>query len=216
MVRVKTSDLARRLAAVPNALPQAVRDEIAVSVRRLTKVRSVADAKRVVAKEAERLFVAVIPALAAKPLPLSGWKARVAAGTTGGAAAAVEQAEEIAAVFSWGGALPAAPVVAGAVFTSWVLELWIAVSARVNQVKAAGRQVDTDVLSRELAGAVIGDFAAARKNALPKVMRAVGRKVVARWAAGLVPGVGIVFDGYIAQRIVRAILRQPVTAYPPA
>jgi hypothetical protein len=208
------TDLARRLAGLPNALPQGVRDEIAESVRRLSSVRSVKGARRAVSEEVERLFVAVIPMLATRPIPLRGWQARVAAGTAGGAAAAVEQAEEIAAALSWGGAVPAAPVVAGAVLTGWVLELWIGVSARVNQVQAAGRVVDPDLLSQELAGAVIGDFSAVGRDGLPKVVRAVAAKAVERWAAGLVPGVGIVFDSYVAQKTVAAILRRPVTAYP--
>ncbi|MDQ1413864.1 MAG: hypothetical protein QOE07_2452 [Acidimicrobiaceae bacterium] len=206
--------VARRAAQLPANLPPGVQDQIKQSVKRLTKVRSLKSAKRVLVEEAERLFLGVTPLLAAAPLPLTGWRARMAAGTTGGAAALVEQAEEIAAVVSWGGALPGAPLVAGAVISGWVLELWIAVSARVNQLKAAGRQVDADLLGRELAGAYLGDPDAVRRLGTARVVRAVARKAAERWAAGLVPGVGIAFDTFTSQRTVARILREPLSAHP--
>jgi hypothetical protein len=206
--------VARRVAQLPANLPPGVQDQVKQSVKRIAKVRSLKSAKRVLMEEAERLFLGVTPLLAAAPLPLTGRRARMAAATTGGAAAVVEQAEEIAAVVSWGGALPGAPVVAGAVLSAWVLELWIAVSARVNQLKAAGRRVDPDLLGRELAGAYLGDPDAVRRLGTAKVVRAVAVKAAERWAAGLVPGVGIAFDTFTSQRTVARILRQPVTAHP--
>jgi hypothetical protein len=201
---------------LPNRLPTGVREQIGLSAKRLTKVRSVKGAKKALVEEAERLFLAVTPLLAAAPLPVSGWGARLAAGGAGGASAAVEQAEEIAAVVSWGGALPSAPLVAGAVITGWVLELWIALSARVNQLKAAGRQVDPDRLGRELAGAYLGDPDAASQGGIGKAVRRVAVRAAERWAAGLIPGVGIAFDSFASQRTVARILREPVTAHPPA
>ncbi|MDQ1391179.1 MAG: hypothetical protein QOF30_156 [Acidimicrobiaceae bacterium] len=215
-LRDSGAGMARRVARFPANLPDGVQDQIKQSVKRLAKVRSLKSAKRVLVEEVERLFLGVTPLLAAAPLPLSGWRARIAAGTTGGAAAAVEQAEEIATVLSWGGALPGAPVVAGAVLSGWVLELWIAVSARVNQLKAAGRQVDPDLLGRELAGAYLGDPDAVRRLGTARVVRAVAVKAAERWAAGLVPGVGIAFDTFTSQRTVARILREPVTAHPRA
>lgn len=204
----------RSVAGLPDRLPDGVKEQIGISARRLTKVRSLKSAKRVVVEEAERLFLAVTPLLAAAPLPVTGWRARLAAGTSGGAAAVVEQAEEVAAVVSWGGALPSAPVVTGAVFAAWVLELWLAVSARVNQLKAAGREVDTDLLTRELAGAYLGDRDAARRDGMARTVRAVAWRAAERWAAGLVPGFGIAFDTYVSQRTVARILAEPVTAHP--
>jgi hypothetical protein len=208
--------LARKVVRFPANLPPGVREQIGQSAKRLTKVRSLKGAKKTLIEEAERLFVAVTPLLAAAPLPVTGWRARLAAGGAGGAGAAVEQAEEIAAVVSWGGALPGAPVVAVAVVTSWVLELWIAMSARVNQLKAAGRQVDTELLGRELAGAYLGQPDAARFAGKARLVRAVAVRAAERWAAGLVPGVGIAFDTFSSQRTVARILREPVTAHPPA
>jgi hypothetical protein len=181
----------------------------------MARVRSLKGAKKALVEEAERLFLAVTPLLAAAPLPVTGWQARLAAGTAGGAGAAIEQAEEIAAVLSWGGALPGTPAVLGAMFTAWVLELWIAVSARVNQLKAAGRDIDTELLGRELAGAYLGDPDVARRDGKSRVIRAVAVRAAERWAAGLVPGVGIAFDTFASQRTVAHILRQPVIDHPP-
>jgi hypothetical protein len=127
----------------------------------------------------------------------------------------VEQAEELAAVVSWGGALPTAPVVAGAVITGWVLELWIALSARVNQLKAAHRDIDHDQLGRELAGAYLGDPDAVHRDGTKRVLRSVAVKAAERWAAGLVPGLGVAFDTFASQRTVARILREPVTNHPP-
>jgi hypothetical protein len=205
---------ARRAARVPDKLPPGVRDQVAQSVKRLAKVRTPKNARRVVIEEAERLFIAATPLLAAVPLPVTGWTARVAAGTAGGCAALLEQAEEIAAVVSWGGALPGAPVVAGAVFSAWLLELWIALSARVNQLKAAGRTVDPDTLGRELAGAYLGDPDAVRRDGMAQTVRQIAIKSAERWAAGLVPGAGVAFDAVASQRTVARILRVPVTAHP--
>lgn len=207
--------VAGRLARLPERLPVDVREQIGISAKRLTKVRSLKGAKRTLLEEAERLFLTVTPLLAAAPLPVTGWRARLAAGGAGCAAAVVEQAEELATLVSWGGALPSAPVATGAVVTGWILELWLAVSARVNQVKAAGRQVDPDTLSRELAGAYLGDADAVGRDGMGKVVRMVAKKAAERWAAGLVPGAGIVFDTYASQRTVARILAEPVTAHPP-
>jgi hypothetical protein len=206
---------AEKAAGAKAALPEGVRNEIGNSVRRLSAIRSIDDAKSALTAEAERLFVAVTPLLTASPLPVSGWRARIAAGSAGGAAAAVEEAEAIAALVSWGGALPAAPVVAAALFSGWVLELWIAVSARVNQLHAAGREVDPNVLARELAGAIVGDANAVARDGAERVMRSVATHAVERWATGLLPGLGIALDSFDAQRTVAAILRRPVTAHPP-
>jgi hypothetical protein len=207
---------ARRASGASTALPPGVRNEITASVRRLTAIRSIDDARRAMTSEAERLFVAVTPLLVAAPLPVSGWRARVAAGSAGAAAAAVEEAEAIAALISWGGALPAAPVVAAAVFSGWVLELWIAVSARVNQLHAADRQVDAAVLGKELAGAIVGDAHAVARDGAERVIRSVAVHAVERWATGLLPGLGIALDSFDAQRTVAAILREPLSAHPPA
>jgi hypothetical protein len=206
--------LARKVTQLPANLPPGVREQIGQSAQRLSKVRSLKGAKKALVEEAERMFVAVTPLLAAAPLPVTGWRARLAAGGAGGAGAAVEQAEEIAAVVSWGGALPGAPLVAGAVVTAWVLELWIALSARVNQLKAAGRQVDMDLLGRELAEAYLGQRAVVGRDGKTRLVRAVAVRAAERWAAGLVPGVGIAFDSFSAQRTVARILGQPVTAHP--
>ncbi len=206
---------ARKAAQLPGHLPPGVKEQIGQSVKRLTKVRSIKGAQRVLVEEAERLFVAVTPLLAAAPLPVTGRRARLAAGAAGGAAAVVEQAEELAAVVSWGGAVPTAPVVAGAVITGWILELWIALSARVNQLTAANRRIDQDQLGRELAGAYLGDPDALRRDGTKRVLRSVAVKAAQRWAAGLVPGLGVAFDTFASQRTVARILREPVTNHPP-
>jgi hypothetical protein len=208
------AQLARKAASVPAKLPPGVRDQVRQSVKNLARVRSPKGARQALIAEAERLFVVATPLLAAAPLPLRGWRARMAAGTTGCAAAVVEQAEELAAVVSWGGALPATPVVVAAVMSGWLLELWISVSARVNQLKEAGRQVDPETLGRELAGAYLGDPDAVRRDGKSSVVRQIAVKAAQRWMIGLVPGAGIAYDTYASQRTVARILREPVTAHP--
>lgn len=203
------------VAGVPERLPPGVRDHVSQSAKRLAKVRSPSGAKRAMIEEAERLFIAGTPLLVAAPLPVRGWTARLAAGTVGGAAAVAEQAEELAAAVSWGGALPSAPVVAGAVITGWMVELWVAVSARVNQLKAAGRDVDPVLLSRELAGAYLGNAGAVSGEGAARAARAVAVRAAEQWAIGLVPGVGIAVDAFSSQRTVARILRQPVEGHPP-
>ncbi len=206
--------LARKVTDIPAKLPSGVQEEIKKSAKRLTRVRSLKSAKAAVIEEAERLFVAVTPLLAAAPLPVTGWRARLAAGGAGGVAAVMEQAEELAALTSWGGALPGAPVVAVAVLSAWLLELWVAVSARVAQLRAAGRQVDPETLSRELACAYLGDPDAIRRDGMTRIGRAVALRAAERWSAGLVPGVGIAFDTFASQRTVARILREPLNAHP--
>lgn len=208
--------VARRAASsaadLSNKLPSGVREQIRQSAKEFTKVRSLKGAKSTLIAETERLFLVVTPMLAAVPLPLTGAQARIAAGCAAGAGAAVEQAQELADLVSWGGALPTAPVAFGAMFTAWVVHLWIALSARVNQLKAAGREVDGDLLGQELARAYLGDKADRHTN----VIRGVATKAVEGWLMGLVPGAGIAYDAYTAQRTVVRILREPVTAHPPA
>ncbi|MGH9126822.1 MAG: hypothetical protein ACRDZ8_19140 [Acidimicrobiales bacterium] len=214
--RQATRSALRSASKLPAALPPDVREQIGESVRRLSKVRSVKGAKAALLKEAERLFLNVTPLLAAAPLPLSGWGARLAAGSASGAGAVVEQAEELADLVSWGGALPSAPAAAAAVFTAWVLQLWIAVSARVRQLRTAGRQVDPDLIGLELARAYLGEPGIGKGDDLAAVARGVARRAVQGWLMGLVPGAGIAVDAYSAQRTVARILREPVTAHPPA
>jgi hypothetical protein len=213
-VAATAGSAAGAVAGVPDRLPAGVRDQVAQSAKRLAKIRSPKGAKQALIEEAERLFITATPLLAAAPLPVHGWTARLAAGTAGGAAAVAEQAEELAAVLSWGGALPSAPVVAAAVITGWVLELWVAVSARVNQLRAAGREIDATLLSRELAGAYLGDAAAGKGDGFARMARAVAVKAAEQWAIGLVPGVGVAVDAFSSQRTVARILRLPVSTHP--
>jgi hypothetical protein len=67
-----------------------------------------------------------------------------------------------------------------------------------------------------LAGAYLGDADAARRDGMSQLVRSVAMKAAERWAAGLVPGAGILFDTYTSQRTVARILAEPVTAHPPA
>jgi hypothetical protein len=213
-LRATSATVGRGVAGLPDRLPDNVREQVGISVKRLKKVRTPKGFKKAVLEEVERLFLAVTPLLAAAPLPLTGWRARLAAGAAGSASAVVEQAEEVAALVSWGGALPSAPVVTGAVLAGWILELWIAVSARVNQLKAAGRQVDPDTLSRELAGAYLDDREGAKNNDMAWAVRSVAVRAAKRWVAGLIPGFGIAYDGVSSQRTVSRILAEPLDAHP--
>ena len=74
--------MAQKAARLPGKLPEEVLQEVAHSVARLARVRSIKGAQKAVVEEMERLFVAVTPLLAAAPLPVTGWGARVAASSS--------------------------------------------------------------------------------------------------------------------------------------
>jgi hypothetical protein len=197
------------------ALPPAVRDELNASIRRFAAVRSPKDLLNAVEDETGRLAEITVPLLAHHPLPIRNRRTGEAyAALAAAAAAGVANLAELALVVTHGLAAPTIPAAGSGLLASFVIEVWIAVSVRVNQVEAAGRVVDHDVLASEVASALLGIDMAAVKQLSTRVARAIGTRVARRWAAALAPVAGIAIDALAARRTVRSICALPITDHP--
>ena len=200
-------------------LPAAVRTEVAGSVRRLgSAVRSPADLVKAIPDELERLLATSVPVLARNPLPLvDPLRARAAAAGTAGAAAALQQAAELSVFESWGlSATAVTPAVLTALVTAWVVEVWLAVSVRVAALQRSGREVDEALLGTEIVEAALGPDASPQMRVATALARGGAKRMGRRWAAGLVPVVGVAYDGWDAQRTVARVAALSVGAHPPA
>lgn len=206
------SAIARR--ALP-AIPAGVRDEINVSIRRFAAVRTPKDLITAIEEETGRLSEVAVPILAQHPLPIrSNRQAQGIATLTGATGALIAEIDELALIFTDGAAAPTVPFTGGALLVAFVLEIWIAVSTRVNAIEAAGRVVDGEVLSREIAASLLGIDMNAVKQLSKGVARRIGKRMASRWAKGLAPVAGIVIDGTAARRTVAAIGRIPLEDHP--
>jgi hypothetical protein len=190
-------------------------DELKVSARRLAAIRKLRDLVAVLEAEVGRLSGVVVPLLAHHPLPVRSRRAaELLAATTAAAAAALVELDEIALLFTEGVAAPTAPAAGASLLVAFVIEVWIAVSLRVHQLEAAGRQVDMEVLTSEVNSAILDLDMTAVKDLSNRVAAAVGKRVARRWAGALAPGVGIVIDGVAARGTVAAIAKMPIDAHP--
>ncbi|MEY2449648.1 MAG: hypothetical protein QOH79_3124 [Acidimicrobiaceae bacterium] len=198
-------------------VPPEVLDEVKTSARRLTSVRKPRDLLSVLETEVGRLSRVVVPTFAHHPLPLRGRRrAEMLAATAAAAAAAFVELDELAVLFTEGVAAPTVPAAGASLLVAFVVEVWIAVSLRVHQIEAAGREVDMNVLASEVNSAILDLDMTGVKQLSTRVAGAVGKRVARRWAGALAPGVGMVIDGVAARRTVAAISRMPVDAHPPA
>jgi hypothetical protein len=210
---LRPADLWRQLVG---RLPPEVLDELKTSARRLTKVRKPRDLLSVLETEVGRLSRVVVPTLARRPLPIRGRRsAELLAATAAAAAAAFVELDELAVLFTEGVAAPTVPAAGASLLVAFVIEVWLAVSLRVHQIEAAGRQVDMDLLASEVNSAILDLDMTGVKQLSTRVAAAVGKRVARRWAGALAPGVGMVIDGVAARRTVAAISRLPVDAHPP-
>lgn len=204
--------IARR--AMPT-IPEGVRDEVNASIRRFASIRNPKDLVTVIEEETGRLSEVVVPILAQHPLPIHGQRrAEVAAALAAATGAAVAEIDELAVLFTDGVAAPTIPFAGGGLLVAFVLEVWIAVSARVHAIETAGREVDPHVLSSEVAAALLGIDMNAVKQLSKRAAKAVGRRMAKRWALGLAPVAGIVIDGAAARRTVAAMGRLPMDDHP--
>jgi hypothetical protein len=151
------------------------------------------------------------------PLPIrhTGTARAVAAG--GAAMAATgEQIEAIVALFSDGAALPAMlPIALAAMFLSLVIEMYVALSVRVNALRDAGAVVDVQAVAAEVAWAMAGAGDRPRRAGFTrKMVTRLSTRVLARWGRGLVPVAGAAYSGWDAQRSVVAIASLPIPARP--
>ena len=193
---------------------------VGASARRLSRIRSPREAMDALPAELEHLVAATVPVLAEHPLPVtSARQARVWAAAAAGAAALLQQAGEVSLVESLGLAGTAlAPTVVGGMLLAWVAELWLSVTVRVRRLDEAGRAVDHAVLATDMIEAVLGGPSRTDQPTHQRAARTLGRQAATRmgrrWAAGLVPVIGIAYDGWDAQRTIDRVLALPVETHP--
>jgi hypothetical protein len=213
-----TSRLAGATRGTLHALPKEAVPELAKSVYRLRKVRTPAQASEAVETETEHLLTVVMPLLVAHPLPVQRTaSAKAILATAGGLAAAGEEIETIAALVSAGGAVPPTlPVVIGANLVALAVELYVAASLRVHDLRASGIEPTAQQVADDVIFAMTGDHEKGgfRRHVTKHVVKTVARRLLARWGAGLVPVAGIAYVGWDTQRTADAVraLPLPITA----
>lgn len=203
------------------ALPKEAVPELAKSVYRMRSVRTPAQAQQAVETETEHLLTVVMPLLVAHPLPVqrtSSAKAILAA--AGGLAAAGEEIETIAALVSGGSAVPPTlPIIIGANLAALAVELYVASSLRLHDLRAAGLDPTPQEVAEDVIFAMTGDEGSGstsgrrlRRHVTRHVVKSVARRLLARWGAGIVPFIGIAYAGWDTQRTVDAVRALPLPA----
>ncbi len=203
------------------ALPKEAVPELARSVRRMKGVRTPAQAQEAVETETEHLLTAIMPLLVAHPLPVqSTTSAKAILAAAGGLAAAGEEIETIAALVSGGSAVPPTlPVVIGANVVALAVELYVAASLRLHDLRAAGFEPTPQEVAEDVIFAMTGESTAGstssrrlRRHVTRRVVQSVARRLLARWGAGFVPFVGIAYAGWDTQRTADAVRALPLPA----
>ncbi len=192
------------------AIPPELLADTRGAVGRLRQARSPRQVVGAFDAELINLFDGLAPAVIQRPLPMANVRsARTAVAIIAGCAAAIDEIEAVALLIPGVDAVaaPSLPVVAGAYFAALALEAYVAGSLRVHLLEARGFAVDPGVLTREVLGAMTGGhvapgFTKAATNPLT-------RRMLRRWARGVVPFVGIGYASWDAQRTIRAIERMP-------
>jgi len=198
------------------AMPKEAVPELARSVYRMRKVRTPAQAHDAVETETEHLLTVVMPLLVTHPLPVertSSAKAILAA--AGGLAAAGEEIETIAALVSGGTAVPPTlPVVIGANIVALAVELYVAASLRLHDLRAAGIEPTPQQVADDVIFAMTGEDQGGRlrRHVPRRVVQSVARRLLARWGAALVPFAGIAYVGWDTQRTVDSVRALPLPA----
>jgi hypothetical protein len=189
----------------PEAWPHVAR-----SLNNLRKARTPRQAVAALETEVERLLTVVTPILVAHPLPVrSPGAARTIVATAGGLAAAGEELEELAAVLSNGAAVPPTlPVIIAANLLALLVEIYVAASLRVHDLRAAGHDPDPAAVAHDVVWAMTGGHT---RGDTPVSVQSIVRRVLARWGTSLVPFVGVAYSGWDAQRTVDAVRALPVS-----
>jgi hypothetical protein len=191
-------------------LPEGVRLQLRDSFDRVTKIRSLDQARRFVTEEVERLLAVVAPSFARYPLPVGPASGRLLVAAAAGGAALVEEFEAVATLFTAGATAPGAPVVLAADFAALVVEAYVAASVRVHHLERAGLPVEPDEVARDVAQAMAGSAGGGQGEITRAVSARIAKRVLRRWAAGAAPIAGIAYDGWDAQKTVAAIARMPL------
>ena len=195
-------------------IPPEARRELRGSLWRLRNVRIPRSAAAAFEAEIDTLLRVVTPMLVEHPLPVrrTGTARTVVAG--GAALAATgEQLEAIVALFSDGVAVPGTlPIALAAMFLSLALELYVALSLRVHDLRSAGAVVDPQTVSAEVAWAMAGAAGRPGRAGYTRAMvRKLSTRMFWRWGRGLIPVAGAAYSAWDAQRTIAAIARLGVT-----
>jgi hypothetical protein len=209
-----TKKLTNATRTTMQALPKEAVPELAKSVYRMRKVRTPAQAHEAVETETEYLLTVVMPLLVAHPLPVqrtSSAKAILAA--AGGLAAAGEEIETIAALVSAGAAVPPTlPVIIGANIAALAVELYVAASLRLYDLRAAGIEPTPQQVADDVIFAMTGEQSGGRlrRHVTRQMVKSVARRLLARWGAAFVPFAGMAYAGWDSQRTVDAVRALPL------
>ncbi len=199
-----------RLRELWSRLPPEAGAEVRAAAARLRKARSPRQAVAALEHEIELLFDNTAPTLAQHPLPVrTPARAYATVAAIAGAAAAVEEIEAIALLLPGTNVAtaPTLPMIAAASFGALALEAYIAGSLRVHMLEATGNTVDPASVTRDVLRAMTGrDDVKVTKLAA----KALTRRMLRRWARGIVPFVGIGYASWDAQKTIRTIARMPL------
>lgn len=218
---VAVADRSRRITgASRDAARQIIADagpEVRASVGRLASVRNGQAALGALEREIEHLMVVVTPLLVAHPLPVrNATVARVLVGGTAAAVAVGEELDEVAALFSAGASIaPSVPVLVTAAFLSLGVEVSVATSLRVHDLRAAEASTHPAAVTNDVLFAMAGSGGAARAVMTRQLVKRIAARVLARWGTGLVPVIGAGYSAWDAQQTIGAIRRLPAPFHLP-
>lgn len=201
------------------ALPAGTVPELARSVDRLRAVRTPTQAVAAFETETEHLLTVVAPLLVERPLPVRRTaSAKAIVACAGGLAAAGDELEELAALVSYGAALPPSlPVMIGANLAALAVEVYVAASLRVHDLHDAGFDPDPHEVAKDVILAMTGKPAGhggASRHVTKAMVEGIALRVLSRWGAAFVPVVGIAYSGWDAQRTVDAVRALALPARP--
>lgn len=200
----------RRVRDVYDGLPPDTAAELRRSALRLRKARSPRDAVAALEFEIEHLFGTIAPTLVQHPLPIRTTRAAIGTiAVVAGTAAAVDELEAIALLIPGlqAAAVPTLPVIVGAALVSLTLEAYVAASLRVHQLRAAGIDPDPNTVVHDVVVAMTGR---ADAKFTKFAAQAMARRMLRRWARGIVPLVGIGWATWDARKTMLAIDAMPV------
>lgn len=200
----------QRMREVYEGLPPETAAELRKSAWRLRNARSPREAVAALEFEIEHIFSGIAPTLVEHPLPIrTTRRAIVSIGVVAGSAAAIDEMEAIALLIPGvqTAAVPTLPVVLGAAVVSLTLEGYVAASLRVHQLRAAGIEPDPHAVTRDVMQAMTGR---ADVKYTKFAAKALARRMVRRWARGIVPIVGIGWATWDARKTMLAIDAMPV------
>ena len=207
--RERIPERAERLIA---RLPAPARPHVRISLARVASVRTPAQAVQAFSDEVEHLLRVLMPVFVRNPMVRTPAAGRRLAALSGSAAAAVEEAGELLALVSFGTTVaPGTATVLAVGVAATVVEAYAAASVRVHQLRELGHEVDPEAVARDVHAALFDIRGGSQRTA--SVARGLARRganrLGRRWAAGLVPIVGIAYAGFDARRTVDRVLRLP-------